>query len=102
MNKTTRTNSARLAYNQSPPPMLFNFLVRVACFRHVCHQSTTSSKQNWVWSYETTLEAAFLQVEVAINKFEYTSIEEVDPVDGWAIIGAIGGVWRERYLYLLQ
>ena len=30
-----------------------------------------------------------------IAKFEYTSIEEVDPVDGWAIIGAIGGVRRE-------
>ena len=43
-----------------------------------------------------------MQVEVVINKLEYTSIEEVDPVDGWAIIGAIGGVWRERYLYLLQ
>lgn len=29
-----------------------------------------------------------------IQRFEYTHIEEVDPVDGWAIIGAIGGVWQ--------
>ena len=40
-----------------------------------------------------------MQLEVAINKFEYSSVEEVDPVDGWAIIGAIGGVWRECCLY---
>lgn len=64
----------------------------------VRHQSTTAGKQNWVWSSDSaSFEAAFLQVEVSISKFEYTSIEEVDPVDGWAIIGAIGGVWRECY-----
>ena len=75
-------------------------MVRVACFRHVFHQSTTSSRQNWVWPFESGPEAAaFLQLEVAINKFEYSSVEEVDPVDGWAIIGAIGGVWRECCLY---
>lgn len=35
---------------------------------------------------------------MSIAKFEYTSIEEVDPVDAWAIIGAVGGVWRESCL----
>ena len=32
---------------------------------------------------------------MVITKFEYTSVVEVDPVDVWAIIGAIGGVWRK-------
>ena len=36
-----------------------------------------------------------LRIEMLINKFEYTTVEEVDPVDMWAIIGAIGGVWRK-------
>lgn len=28
-----------------------------------------------------------------MNKFAYQSIEEVDPVDGWALLGTAGGVW---------
>lgn len=35
-----------------------------------------------------------LSLEMMIGKFEYTRIEELDPVDPWAIIGAIGGVWQ--------
>ena len=38
---------------------------------------------------------SYLNIEMLINKFEYTVVQEVDPVDMWAIIGAIGGVWRE-------
>lgn len=34
-------------------------------------------------------------MELIIPKFEYTVIREVDPVDAWAILGAIGGVWRK-------
>ena len=53
--------------------------------------------QNWLWLYETSNDKllSFLSVDVNIRKFEYTSTTEIDPVDGWAIIGAIGGVWRE-------
>ena len=42
---------------------------------------------------------AFMPVDIIISKFEYTSIVEVDPVDGWAIIGSIGGVWREYFVF---
>lgn len=34
-------------------------------------------------------------VDIWIPIFQYESMEEVDPVDAWAIVGAIGGVWRE-------
>ncbi|CAN0344862.1 unnamed protein product [Scytosiphon promiscuus] len=40
---------------------------------------------------------------MSIGKFEFTSIEEVDPVDIWSIIGAIGGIWstvRERLSFI--
>lgn len=42
---------------------------------------------------------SLLEVEMLITKFEYTAVEQVDPVDLWAIIGAIGGVWRKCALY---
>lgn len=38
---------------------------------------------------------AMMTLHLTIPKFEYEIIEDVDPVDPWAIIGAIGGVWRE-------
>ncbi|CBJ30297.1 E3 ubiquitin-protein ligase, putative [Ectocarpus siliculosus] len=58
-------------------------------------QSTTTGTQNWYWTEETIeLEFALIMVDVSIPKFEYTSIVEVDPVDGWSIIGAIGGIWQ--------
>lgn len=36
-----------------------------------------------------------VQLDLLIKKFEYTTVNEVDPVNAWAIIGAIGGVWRK-------
>ncbi|CAM9879744.1 unnamed protein product [Ectocarpus sp. 12 AP-2014] len=58
-------------------------------------QSTTTGTQNWYWTDETyELEFAIMMVDVSIPKFEYTLIAEVDPVDGWSIIGAIGGIWQ--------
>ena len=61
-----------------------------------CGQSTVSSRQNWYWVEETfPLAVSLLQIEMLITKFEYTAVEEVDPVDIWAIAGAIGGVWRK-------
>lgn len=57
-------------------------------------QSSTSAKVNW-FNPDFDEELAALLFTMFIPKFEYTSIEQVDPVDGWAIIGAIGGVWRE-------
>ena len=62
------------------------------------NQSTTSATQNWWWAengYDVMF--SFLSLDITIAKFEYTRIEEVDPVDGWAIVGSIGGVWREWY-----
>ncbi|CAM9357602.1 unnamed protein product [Ascophyllum nodosum] len=58
-------------------------------------QSTTSATQNWWWAengYDVMF--SFLSLDITIAKFEYTRIEEVDPVDGWAIVGSIGGVWQ--------
>ncbi|CAM9668302.1 unnamed protein product [Ascophyllum nodosum] len=59
-------------------------------------QQITSGKQNWWWTGidgNGTL-FSFLSLEITIDKFEYTRIVEIDPVDGWAIIGSIGGVWQ--------
>ncbi|CAM9296241.1 unnamed protein product, partial [Hapterophycus canaliculatus] len=56
-------------------------------------QATTSGTGNWYYP-ELDIEGALLLFDLFIPKFEYTSIEEVDPVDPWAIIGAIGGVWQ--------
>ncbi|CAN0411795.1 unnamed protein product [Ascophyllum nodosum] len=58
-------------------------------------QSTTSGVMNGWWTSNSGEKAyAFMPVDIIISKFEYTSIVEVDPVDGWAIIGSIGGVWQ--------
>lgn len=40
-------------------------------------------------------EGALLYVTLSVNDFTYQSIEEVDPVDWWALLGAVGGVWGE-------
>eukprot|EP00904_Undaria_pinnatifida_P011278 jgi/Undpi1/7280/HiC_scaffold_22.g09753.m1 len=58
-------------------------------------QTTTTAKDNWFWTIDSEYYGvSFLQVQMVITKFEYTSVVEVDPVDVWAIIGAIGGVWQ--------
>ncbi|CAM9891591.1 unnamed protein product [Scytosiphon promiscuus] len=58
-------------------------------------QSTTTGIQNWWWESESSsAEYAFTIVNLSIRKFEYTAIEEVDPVDIWSIVGAIGGIWQ--------
>ena len=45
-------------------------------------QSSTSGKLNWYWGEEDLeLEVAMLYFELIIPKFEFKSIEEVDPVD---------------------
>jgi len=38
-------------------------------------------------------EGALLFVTLSVNNFAYQSIEEVDPVDWWALLGSAGGVW---------
>ena len=59
-------------------------------------QTTTSGKDTWYWTQEPMeFVTSYLNIDMLINKFEYTVVQEVDPVDMWAIIGAIGGVWRE-------
>ena len=59
-------------------------------------QTTTSDKDTWYWTDDPILYAiSLLKIDMLINKFEYTTIQEVDPVDMWAILGAIGGVWRK-------
>ncbi|CAN0019989.1 unnamed protein product [Scytosiphon promiscuus] len=56
-------------------------------------QASTSGTLNWYYpDYDDDF--AVLLFDMVIPKFEYTNIEEVDPVDAWAIIGAIGGVWQ--------
>ncbi|CAN0024019.1 unnamed protein product, partial [Ectocarpus sp. 12 AP-2014] len=59
-------------------------------------QTTITGVEHWWWGYEDydSVEYGFFMVELSIGKFEFTSIEEVDPVDGWSIIGAIGGIWQ--------
>lgn len=43
-----------------------------------------------------TYDGAFLYVTFNENKFAYQSIEQVDPVDPWALLGSAGGMWGER------
>eukprot|EP00903_Cladosiphon_okamuranus_P017739 g16331.t1 len=38
-------------------------------------------------------EGALLYVTLSVNNFAYQSIEEIDPVDWWALLGSAGGVW---------
>eukprot|EP00752_Nemacystus_decipiens_P005340 g4844.t1 len=39
-------------------------------------------------------EGALLYVTLSVNNFAYQSIEEIDPVDWWALLGSAGGVWE--------
>lgn len=41
-------------------------------------------------------EGALLYVTLSVNKFAYQSIEEVDPVDWWTLVGSIGGIWGKQ------
>ncbi|CAN0391292.1 unnamed protein product, partial [Ectocarpus sp. 13 AM-2016] len=45
-------------------------------------QSSTSGTVNW-YNPDLDEEVAALLFNMFIPKFEYTSIEQVDPVDGW-------------------
>lgn len=38
-------------------------------------------------------EGALLYVTLSVNNFAFQSIEEVDPVDWWALLGSAGGMW---------
>lgn len=38
-------------------------------------------------------EGALLYVTLSVNNFAFQSIEEIDPVDWWALLGSAGGVW---------
>lgn len=71
-------------------PPLQSYLLSYLAFA----QASTSGILNW-HNPEYTGELAMLLFDMFIPKFEFTNIEEVDPVDAWAIIGAVGGVWRE-------
>lgn len=67
-------------------------MAAVLCFS----QRSTGGNSHWAYDGESSdYEFAVLMFSMTIAKFEYMNIEEVDPVDGWTIIGAIGGVWRE-------
>eukprot|EP00904_Undaria_pinnatifida_P011275 jgi/Undpi1/7278/HiC_scaffold_22.g09751.m1 len=58
-------------------------------------QTTTSGTNFWYWmgdSFQSQI--SVVQLDLLIKKFEYTTVNEVDPVNAWAIIGAIGGVWQ--------
>lgn len=78
------------------PPLPSSFRYRITCCVLADNQTTTTGKEHWYWTDDSfTTSVAILQLELAITKFEYTSVKEVDPVDAWAIIGAIGGVWRK-------
>lgn len=58
-------------------------------------QATTTAQHNLrLEDFEgEEYEGALLYVTLSVNKFAYQSIEEVDPVDGWALLGTAGGVW---------
>ncbi|CAN0142378.1 unnamed protein product [Pylaiella littoralis] len=57
--------------------------------------AATSGQVNWYWDDEDiTTEIAVVFVDLFIPRFEFTRVEEVDPVNAWAIIGAVGGVWQ--------
>lgn len=43
-------------------------------------------------------EGALLYVTLSVNNFAYQSVEEVDPIDAWALLGSAGGMWGEQRL----
>ena len=68
-----------------------------AMARVLCVQATTTGQHTLVLeSFEgKEYEGALLYVTLSVNKFAYQSIEEIDPVDWWALLGSAGGVWGE-------
>ncbi|CAM9219098.1 unnamed protein product [Choristocarpus tenellus] len=55
--------------------------------------STTRSLRYWDRPGYNGEQFEFINLNLYILGFRFESIEEMDPVDMWAIIGAIGGVW---------
>lgn len=58
-------------------------------------QATTTSQHTLVLDTfgGEEYEGALLYVTLSVNNFAYQSIEEIDPVDWWALLGSAGGVW---------
>ena len=61
-------------------------------------QATTTAQQTL--SLDTfegeEYEGALLYVTLSVNNFAFQSIEEVDPVDWWALAGSAGGMWGKK------
>ena len=69
-------------------------MLRSSRCRVLVVQTTTSDKDTWYWTDDPILYAiSLLKIDMLINKFEYTTIQEVDPVDMWAILGASCDPW---------
>ena len=59
------------------------------------YQATTTAQHTLrLEAFEgETYEGALLYVALSVNTFAFQSIEEVDPVDWWALLGSAGGMW---------
>ena len=66
-------------------------------FACVAVQATTTAQHTLrLDSFEGEIyQGALLYVTLSVNNFAYQSIEEVDPVDWWALLGSAGGMWGE-------
>lgn len=42
-------------------------------------------------------EGALLYATSSVNNFAFQSIEEIDPVDWWALAGSVGGMWGKKH-----
>lgn len=76
-------------------------------------QATTTAQHTVRLDYyeDNVYDGALLYVTLSVNNFAYQSIEEIDPVDWWALIGSAGGVWgkygchatnRSSFLHVLN
>lgn len=79
--------------------MCVSFRLSVCLFSRLrmCAQATTTAQHTLrLDSFEGEVyEGALLYVTLSVNNFAYQSIEEVDPVDWWALLGSAGGMWGE-------
>ncbi len=97
----THVSAAKINYCCDIPTEFTAWVVRgfsstLACVCCNVQATTTAQHTLRLEDFEgEEYEGALLYVTLSVNNFAYQSIEEVDPVDGWALLGTAGGVWGE-------
>lgn len=92
---TAFTGAAEAQAHFRRPQPVRNFCI-TRCFWTVNDVQATTTAQHTLQldAFDgETYEGALLYVTLSVNKFAFQSIEEVDPIDWWALVGSIGGMW---------